>query len=154
LGATYWSISVATGDLDHDGFTDLYIANDFGPDELYLNEGGRAFTRVRGPLFGDVGRDTYKGMNSTLADFDRNGYLDVYVSDNHPALQSEGSLLWMTRPGRGLHGVTFTDEAQARGALNERRWGWGAAAGDLDDDGWPDIVQANGMVDDRLDRRL
>jgi hypothetical protein len=58
LGATYWSISVATGDLDGDGFTDLYVANDFGPDELYLNEGGRAFSRVRGTFFGEIGRDT------------------------------------------------------------------------------------------------
>jgi hypothetical protein len=93
-------------------------------------------------------------MNSTLADFDRNGFLDVYVSNNHHSLQSEGSLLWMTRPGNGPHGVAFLDEATQRNALNERRWGWGAAAGDLDADGWPDIVQANGMVDDRLDRRI
>jgi hypothetical protein len=154
LGATYWSISVATGDLDRDGFTDLYIANDFGPDEAYFNEAGRSFSRVRGTFFGDIGRDTYKGMNSTLADFDGNGYLDIYVSNNHHALQSEGSLLWMTRAGRGQHGVTFSDEAMSRNALNEQRWGWGAAAGDLNGDGWTDIVQANGMVDDRLDRRF
>jgi hypothetical protein len=154
LTGTRWSISVATGDLDRDGYTDLYIANDFGPDELYLNEGGRAFSPVKGTFFGEVGRDTYKGMNSTLADFDHNGFLDVYVSDNHHALQSEGSLLWMTRPGSGPHRVVFSDEATQRNALNERRWGWGAAAGDLDADGWPDIVQANGMIDDRLDRRI
>ena len=40
-----------------------------------------------------------------------------------------------------------------RGALNERRFGWGADAGDLNNDGWVDIVQANGMVDDSLDHR-
>jgi hypothetical protein len=48
----------------------------------------------------------------------------------------------------------FRDEAMRRGVLNERRFGWGAAIGDLDNDGWLDIVQANGMVDDRVDRRF
>jgi hypothetical protein len=92
-------------------------------------------------------------MNSTFADFDGNGWLDVYVSNNHHALQAEGSLLWMTRPGRDRFVPEFRDEATPRGALNENRWGWGAAAGDLDLDGWPDLVQANGMLDDRLDHR-
>jgi Na+-translocating ferredoxin:NAD+ oxidoreductase RnfD subunit len=150
---THWSLSVATGDLNHDGWTDLYVANDFGPDDLYLNDHGKGFVRVEGRFFGEIGRDTYKGMNATIADFDRNGWLDVYVSDNHHSLQSEGSLLWMTFPSADRFRPQFLDQATQRGALNERRWGWGAAAGDLDNDGWPDIVQANGMVDDRLDPR-
>ncbi len=148
---THWSISIATGDLNRDGWTDLYSATDFGRDDLYLNQGGKSFRRIMGKMFGDVGKDTYKGMNSTVADFDANGWLDVYVSDNHHALQAEGSLLWMTFPS-GEFVPRFTDEATERGALNENRWGWGAAAGDLDLDGWVDLVQANGMVDDRLDR--
>lgn len=151
---THWSIAVATGDLNRDGWTDLYLATDFGRDDLYLNEQGRRFRRIAGPMFGDVGKDTYKGMNSTIADVDGDGWLDVYVSNNHHALQSEGSLLWMTRPSRKDAFVPrFTDEATARGALNERRWGWGAAAGDLDNDGWIDLLQANGMVDDRHDAK-
>lgn len=151
---TRWSLATSTVDLNHDGWTDLYVANDFGPDDVYLNEGGRHFRRVAGRLFGEVGKDTYKGMNASVADFDRNGYLDVYVSNVHHALQAEGSLLWMVGPGEDAFVPEFRDEATFRGALNERRFGWGAAAGDLDNDGWPDLVQANGMVDDRLDRLL
>lgn len=154
LTDTRWSLAVSTVDLNRDGWTDLYVANDFGPDDLYLNREGKRFEAVRGTLFADVGRDTYKGMNSSVADFDRNGWLDVYVSNVHHALQAEGSLLWMTRPNpEDAFHPTFTDEATTRGALNERRFGWGAATGDLDLDGWPDIVQANGMVDARLDPR-
>ncbi|MFY0572240.1 CRTAC1 family protein [Archangium lansingense] len=151
LSETRWSLAVSTVDLNQDGWTDLYIANDFGPDELYLNEQGKHFRRVVGKLFGEIGKDTYKGMNSSVADFDRNGWLDVYVSNVHHSLQAEGSLLWMTYPGKEPFVPEFKDEATFRGALNERRFGWGAAAGDLDNDGWPDIVQANGHLDDRLD---
>ncbi|HWP57527.1 MAG TPA: FG-GAP-like repeat-containing protein [Candidatus Acidoferrales bacterium] len=150
---THWSLAVGTGDLNNDGWTDLYIANDFGPDDLYLNEQGKRFQRVSGRLFGSVGRDTYKGMNSSLGDIDRNGYLDIYVSNVHVPLQAEGSLLWMTYPSKDRFQPVFRDEAWRRGALNEHRFGWGGALGDLNNDGWLDIVQVNGMVDDTLDKR-
>ena len=152
---THWSLAIGTQDFNHDGFPDVYVASDFGPDDLYLNEGGKRFRRVQGPRFGDVGKDTYKGMNVSIADFDRDGFADVSVSNVHHALQSEGSLLWMVRPSAGDAFVPeFRDEATQRGMLNERRFGWGAAAGDLDLDGWDDLVQANGMVDARLDPQL
>ena len=149
---THWSLSVGTGDLDGDGWTDLYIASDFGRDDLYMNRHGR-FERIGGTMFGDVGMDTYKGMNSSISDFDRDGRLDIYVSNVHHALQAEGSLLWMNHGTDAKSRPQFVDEASRRGALNEDRFGWGAAVGDLDGDGWLDIVQTNGMVDDRLDRR-
>lgn len=148
---THWSLAVGTGDFDHDGWTDLYVANDFGPDDLYRNRAGQGFDAVRGPFSSSIGRDTYKGMNATVADFDRDGDLDVYVSNVHEPLQAEGSLLWMNRSSRGS--LRFRDEAATRGVLNEHRFGWGAAAGDLDNDGWIDLLQANGMVDDTPDKR-
>jgi hypothetical protein len=144
-----WTIAVGAGDLDGDGWPDLYLANDFGPDQLLLNRAGRGFEAVRGRIPGSMGRDTYKGMNATFADFDGDGRLDIYVSNVHEKLQAEGSLLWMNRGGRDASG--WQDEAVARSALNERRFGWGAAAGDLDRDGRLDIVQANGMVDNAYD---
>ena len=151
LGVTErrWTIAVGAGDLDGDGWPDLYLANDFGPDQLLLNRAGRGFEAVRGRIPGSMGRDTYKGMNATFADFDGDGRLDIYVSNVHEKLQAEGSLLWMNRGGRDASG--WQDEAVARNALNERRFGWGAAAGDLDRDGGLDIVQANGMVDNAYD---
>ena len=151
LEETRWSLSIGTADFNQDGFTDLYIANDFGPDNLYLNESGKHFANIKGRFFGQIGRDTYKGMNCSLADFDRNGTSDIYVSNVHHTLQAEGSLLWMTYPSKNPFQPEFRDEATQRGALNERRFGWGADAGDINNDGWVDIIQANGMVDDRLD---
>lgn len=154
LPETHWSLSVATGDLNDDGWPDLYVANDFGPDDLYLNEQGRRFRRIQGRMFGSVGKDSYKGMNASMGDVNRDGRLDVYVSNVHVALQAEGSLLWMNRPSADPFVPELVDEASRRGALNEHRFGWGGALGDLDLDGWLDIVQCNGMVDDRLDRRF
>ncbi len=148
----HWTLALVSADFNHDGYPDLYAASDFGPDDVYLNNGGKNFTRLEGKMFGSIGKDTYKGMNASVADFDHNESPDVYVSNVHAPLQAEGSLLWMTRMDGGS--VEFDNEAVKRGALNEKRFGWGAAAGDLDLDGWIDIVQANGMVDDRIDKKF
>jgi hypothetical protein len=150
---TGWSLAVGTGDLNDDGWTDVYIANDFGPDDCYLNGAGRGFQAVRSSVNGGIGRDTYKGMNASLGDVDRDGNPDIYVSNVHEPLQAEGSLLWTVHPLPGQFTPEFRDEATAKGALNERRFGWGGAMGDLDNDGWLDLLQANGMVDDTLDYR-
>ena len=149
-----WTMAAATGDLNADGYPDLYIANDFGPDELYFNQQGKGFLPVKGSFAGAIGRDTYKGMNATFGDLDDNGRPDIHVSNVHEKLQAEGSLLWMnsSRPGQ-TDAAAFTDEAARRNALNERRFGWGAAFGDLDRDGRLDIVQANGMADDAYDKK-
>lgn len=147
---THWSLAIGTGDLNSDARTDVYVANDFGPDDLYVNDGG-SFHRVAGRFFGEIGKDTYKGMNSSIADVDADGRLDVYVSNVHHSLQAEGSLLWINHGRDGDGDPVLRDEASSLGALNEDRFGWGASIGDLNNDGWLDIVQANGMVGDGLD---
>lgn len=150
---TRWTLDIATGDLNNDGYPDLYFANDFGPDELYINQNGQSFQMVKGPFVGDIGRDTYKGMNATFGDLDNNGYLDTYVSNVHEKLQAEGSLLWINQGDlENLGYRNFIDRAVARNAINENRFGWGAAFGDINLDGKLDILQANGMVDDAYDK--
>ena len=150
---THFTLAVSTGDLNGDGYTDLYCANDFGPDDLYLNDHGHGFLRVQGRMFGSIGKDTYKGMNASIGDLDNRGQLDIYVSNVHVPLQAEGSLLWKTYANHSFI-PDFRDEATGRGLLNEGGFGWGAAMGDLNPDGWLDVVQANGMVDDSMDRRF
>jgi Na+-translocating ferredoxin:NAD+ oxidoreductase RnfD subunit len=149
LAEKRWTTAIGAGDLNGDGRPDLYFANDFGPDQLLLNRGGIRFETVKGRLVGELGRDTYKGMNASLGDVNGDGRLDIYVSNVHERLQAEGSLLWVNRGGEGAAG--WADEAVKRNALNEKRFGWGAALGDLDRDGRLDILQANGMVDNAYD---
>jgi Na+-translocating ferredoxin:NAD+ oxidoreductase RnfD subunit len=152
LKETRWSLAVGTADFNQDGWTDIYVANDFGADDLYYNQQGKTFKNIKGKMFGDIGQDTYKGMNATIGDFDNNGTSDVYISNVHHAYQAEGSLLWMWMKNK--QGVLEPKEMATRtGVLNENRFGWGGAAGDLDLNGWQDIVQANGMVDDTIDKK-
>lgn len=151
LTETRWSLAVGTMDMNGDGLTDLFIANDFGRDDWYLNRGSEHFERMQGTFYGDIGLDTYKGMNSSIGDLDGNGQEDVYISNVHHAMQAEGSLLWMNEGGNGK--FVFKEAAQRFNLLNTNRFGWGAAMGDLNLDGWLDLVQANGMVDDSWDKK-
>ncbi|HWU43120.1 MAG TPA: CRTAC1 family protein, partial [Bdellovibrio sp.] len=150
---TRWSLAVGVADFNHDGWPDIYIANDFGPDDLYYNHEGKYFENIKGTIFGSIGRDTYKGMNVSVADFDRTGDFGIYISNVHHAFQAEGSLLWMFSPGKEKFYPEIQELATAKGVLNEARFGWGASAADFDNDGFVDLAQANGMVDDKIDKK-
>ena len=145
---THWTMAVGTADLNQDGWPDLYCASDYGPDDVYLNDAGKGFHRVAGTFHGSVGKDSYKGMNVSIGDLDNSGALDVYVSNVHAPLQAEGSLCWH------VDAKGFDDRASPRRLVNEQRFGWGAAMGDLNLDGHLDLVQVNGMVDDTADKKF
>jgi Na+-translocating ferredoxin:NAD+ oxidoreductase RnfD subunit len=150
ISESYWSLAIGTADFDRDGLIDIYVANDFGPDNFYLNQGDMIFKKIEGTFFGDLGLDTYKGMNASVEDVDNNGFPDVYISNVHHEMQAEGSLFWFFNKDKSGK-LIFKDRATSSGALNENRFGWGASIVDINNDGMLDIVQANGMVDDRPD---
>lgn len=151
---TKWSMAIGTGDFNQDGLVDIYVANDFGADDFYYNKDGKHFESYRGLYFGTIGKDTYKGMNATVGDFDNNGMLDVHISNVHHQLQAEGNLLFYFYPGSNPFYPEIKDQATFAGALNENRFGWGANAADFNNDGWLDLPQANGMVDDAYDKKF
>src|SRR6185295_12034990 len=77
LGNFRFSFAASWEDFDNDGDADLYIANDFGPNNLYRNDGGK---------FVDVSVESGTqewgfGMSATWADYDRDGFMDLYVSN-------------------------------------------------------------------------
>lgn len=148
-----FTFDIGTADVNQDGFTDAYFANDFGPDQLFLNDGGERFVAVKGAFPTDVGRDSFKGMNADLADVDHDGFPEIYVTNVfHPVLP-EGNILWHNRPHPS--GDPFLRDfanVAADVGVKDGGWGWGAKFVDLDLDGDTDIVATNGYISQHPDR--
>jgi hypothetical protein len=138
-------MGVAWGDYDGDGWPDLYVTNDFGRSYLYHNRHNGTFEEVGSPTGTGLGADgqSYGNMAAVFGDFDRDGKLDVFVTraDNQPA-----SLYW----NQGDH---FEDIARKAGIAGPTLAPvkWGAGFGDFDNDGWPDILVANGNFSSLMD---
>ncbi len=156
-----FSLAALWEDLDDDGDVDLYVANDFGRNNLYRNDGGR-FTDVAGAAGVE---DPAAGMGVTAADFDLDGQLDLYVSNMYSAAglriasRSERFLdgafkenhrhyLGHARGNtllRGLGAGRFEDVTE-RTHVGAAGWAWGALFVDFDGDGYEDLVSPNGFI--------
>lgn len=134
-----WGFTPSFADLTGDGFPELLYAADFETSRGYRNARDGTFVLATQAM--GLGLDD-NGMGACLADFDRNGALDYYVTSVHMAVPNagmyNGNCLYMNH-GEGA----FSEEALVRGA-SDGGWGWGAVAGDFDHDGWEDLVEVNG----------
>lgn len=138
-----WTLAVGAGDLNNDGWVDLYCADDFGPDQLFLNRKDGTFQNISETA---IGFDSKKGMNVDMGDFNQDGWLDLYVANITTAeYLQEGNMLWHNNgPNRG--GIpTFTDVSLETGTYNGG-WGWGAKFFDFDHDTDLDIIAVNGFI--------
>ncbi len=138
-------MGVAWGDYDNDGWPDLYVTNDSGWNFLYHNNHDGTFEDVgipSGTGLGPFGQ--FNGnMAASFGDIDRDGKLDIIVTrfGNQPA-----SLYWN-------RGDFFTDIATPA-KIASRTFApvkWGNGFGDFDNDGWPDIIIANGNFTSLMD---
>jgi len=137
LGAlTGWTLDVGHGDLNNDGLQDIYLACDYGTDHIFLNNGNGTFREVTEKA---TGWDTKKGMNVDMADYDNDGWLDIYVTNITDEYMKECNMLWHNN-GDG----TFTDVAKETETC-DTGWGWAAKFADLDNDGWQDLFVVNGL---------
>ena len=160
---TGWAQAVCAGDIDNDGHTDLLVTY-YGPNSLYRNLGNGRFADVtaksRLPTTG-----TRWGAGCALVDYDRDGYLDLFVANyvdldlkTTPKPGSSGNCEWkgmqvMCGP-RGLPKAlnalyhnnrdgSFRDVSEKAGILAPgSRYGLGVVAADFDNDGWADIYVA------------
>ncbi|MCW1408223.1 CRTAC1 family protein [Rhizobium sp. 1AS11] len=161
--ANGWTLALGAADLSHDGYPEVYVANDFGPDRLLLNlsrphepsfrivEGRRRLTDIRS---GVVGRDSFKGMGVDFADIDGDGGLDIYVSniaEDYALLESH--LLFMHQADQSWDdGVAPYHNAAGALGLARSSWSWDAKLADIDSDGVYEALQATGFVKGLHDR--
>ena len=159
-----WSFAAAWEDFDNDGDQDLYVANDFGRNALYRNDEWdeqRKFVNVAA----DAGaEDSASGMSVTWNDYNRDGQMDVYVSNMfsaagnrityQPEFKPRSAEPIRQRFQRFARGNTllksngdgsFADVSEAC-AVQIGRWAWGSNFVDLNNDGWEDLVVANGYI--------
>jgi enediyne biosynthesis protein E4 len=141
------SLGVATFDYDGDGFTDLFVANDTQPNKLYHNLKNGRFQEVglsAGVAFGEDG--VARGaMGVDAADYDRSGKPHLIVGNF-----SNQMLGLYHNEGNGL----FVDEApkSAVGRASLLKLTFGLFFFDYDLDGYPDILAANGHLDEDIER--
>ena len=156
-----FSFAATWEDYDDDGDPDLYVANDYGRNNLYENTSGR-FVDVAAELGIE---DMASGMSASWGDFNRDGRLDIYISNMFSAAGNRITFQRQFKPGapqamlaqyqRHARGNTlFQADQEGRGfsdisveqGVTMGRWAWGSRFVDLNNDGWEDLVVANGFI--------
>ena len=163
---TRFSFAASWEDYDNDGDVDLYVANDYGRNNLYRNDSGpepgsRQFRDVAGELGVE---DMSAGMSVSWADCNRDGWMDFYVSNMFSAAgnrityqrQFKDGLDETTRKqfqrharGNSLfqgNGKGGFDDVSVAAGVTMGRWAWGSTFADLNNDGWEDLLVANGFI--------
>jgi len=161
------SLSATAGDMNGDGWDDIYVSNDFAtPDYFYLNNGDGTFTNQ----IKEVTQHTaYFGMGTDIGDFNNDGLLDLVQMDMTPKSnrRSKANMASMNPAGfwemveMGMHfqymqnalqlnqGITndglphFSDVSRLAG-MSSTDWSWAGLFADLDNDGWKDVFVTNG----------
>lgn len=158
-----WSYAASWEDFDNDGDLDLYVANDFGHNNLYRNDKAR-FTDITTQA---KAVDANFGMSVTWGDYDRDGWMDIYIANmfssagNRVTFQqqfsqqrSDTELSLLQRLARGNTLLRNNNKPDSPGFIDVSdqasttmgRWSWGSLFADINNDGWQDLLITNGFL--------
>ena len=136
-----FGLGVAWFDYDQDGWPDLFVANDSGPNYLYHNLHNGKFEEVgfaSGTALSSAGNEQ-GSMGVGIGDYNAQGRFSLFVSN----FAEQGAELYLNDGDGSFSDVSF---ATGIGAPSLPYVKWGTAFFDYDNDGWPDIFVANGHV--------
>lgn len=162
---TGYGLSAAVGDVNNDGWPDIYVANDFeARDALYINKGNGRFDNVATRSMGHMSQFS---MGSDMADLNNDGWLDILTVDMLPRTH----LRRMTQTtGMSIYGPFFDSTQRIMNTYQLNRgngqfsniaylagvaatdWSWSVIAADVDHDGLQDIMITNGTKRDLTDQ--
>ena len=161
--------SVSASDFNHDGWVDLWIANDYWVgDFLYMNNGDGTFTDK---IHDHTGHISFSSMGIDAGDLNNDGLLDVMVMDMVPeghyrrhrnmggmnsptfwkAVNEKGHYQYFTNTLFLNRGNGIYSEIVQLAGIESTDWSWATFIADLDNDGWKDIFIANGLMRDIRD---
>ncbi len=160
-----FSFACVWEDYDNDGDADLFVVNDFGRKNLYQNQ----LTQSGQAIFRDVAglaaaEDLGPGMGATTGDANGDGLMDIHVSNMFSGAGNRISFLPQYKPSSTEQTVaghrrfargnslllnrgdgTFSDVSE-KANVTLGRWAWGSLWTDVNNDGWEDILVANGNI--------
>jgi len=161
-----FGLGVSVSDINNDNWPDIYISNDYmAADYLYINNRNGTFTDRTGETLNYTSQFS---MGNDIADFNNDGWNDIYTLDMVPEDNHRQKLLssidnyefFELRNKVGLHpqfmrnmlhlnngNNSFSEIGQASGISNTD-WSWSPLFADFDNDGWKDLFVANGFVHD------
>ncbi len=161
-----FGLGITVGDINNDGWEDIYVANDFFErDYLYINQHNGTFKEV---ITNAMGHISNGAMGTDMADINNDGYLDLFTAemlpendfrlkttikfDNYDVQNTKNQLAFhhqFTSNTLQLNNQdgTFSEIAQLAG-VDATGWSWGTLSFDFDNDGWKDIFVCNGIRKD------
>ncbi len=158
-----FGMGVTVGDIDKDGFTDIYVTN-FGPNQLLLNNGDGTFEDVTNTSQTD---DSRWNTSAAFLDYDRDGWLDLFVGSyvsysltTHKDCFTQSGIVDYCGPTsyqplpdklfRNKGDGTFEDVSAHAQIAGSYGGSLGVISSDFNSDGWPDIYVANDALPNQL----
>jgi enediyne biosynthesis protein E4 len=139
-----WTLAAAAADINNSGYPDIVLANDYGVDELFLNDGNGRFRNVSQQA--GLGFAPKSGMSVAFGDIMNRGQFSIYITNiSEAGVLMQGNNLWV--PARRSSGeIPRYRNAAGNMGVEIGEWGYGGQFVDLNNNGNLDLYVANGYV--------